>query len=383
MRFAVFFSLILVIYSLINFYIIRRGLMVLPEDSAWRLWLIIGVIVLAASFVAGRFLERVSVNWLTATLIWIGSFWLGIMVYLLLQIVIIDIFRGLNALLGIFPTFITDNPVKTREISGIIVVSITLLVVGLGHLNTWFPAIREYNLEIDKPGGKLKDLHIVAMSDIHLGTTIEKRHMAGIVKRVNELNPDIILIPGDIIDEDIRPVIQSNVGEKLKLLKSKYGVYAVTGNHEYIGGVTKARKYLAEHKVNLLSDTTILVEESFYVAGREDLTINSFTNLRRKSLNDIVDSLDKSKPIILLDHQPFKLDKVVENGIDLQLSGHTHHGQLWPFNYITKMVYELSWGYLKKGDTHFYVSSGIGGWGPPIRTVNRPEIVSIKLHFNE
>lgn len=383
MRFAVFFSLILVIYSLINFYIIRRGLMVLPEDSAWRLWLIIGVIVLAASFVAGRFLERVSVNWLTATLIWIGSFWLGIMVYLLLQIVIIDIFRGLNALLGIFPTFITDNPVKTREISGIIVVSITLLVVGLGHLNTWFPAIREYNLEIDKPGGKLKDLHIVAMSDIHLGTTIEKRHMAGIVKRVNELNPDIILIPGDIIDEDIRPVIQSNVGEKLKLLKSKYGVFAVTGNHEYIGGVTKARKYLAEHKVNLLSDTTILVEESFYVAGREDLTINSFTNLRRKSLNDIVDSLDKSKPIILLDHQPFKLDKVVENGIDLQLSGHTHHGQLWPFNYITKMVYELSWGYLKKGDTHFYVSSGIGGWGPPIRTVNRPEIVSIKLHFNE
>jgi predicted MPP superfamily phosphohydrolase len=383
MRFAVFFSIVLVIYSLINFYIIRRGLMVLPENSAWRLWLVIGVIMFAASFVAGRFLERVSVNWLTASLIWIGSFWLGIMVYLLLQIVVIDIFRGLNALFGIFPSFITANPVKTKEIIGIVVVSITLLVVGIGHLNTWFPVIREYNLEVEKPAGKLKDLHIVAMSDIHLGTTIEKRHMAGIVKRVNELNPDIILIPGDIIDEDIRPVIQSNVGEKLKLLKAKYGVYAVTGNHEYIGGVTKAKKYLAEHNVNLLSDTAILIDESFYVAGREDLTINTFTNARRKSLSDIVDSLDKTKPIILLDHQPFKLDKVVENGIDLQLSGHTHHGQLWPFNYITQIVYELSWGYLKKGDTHFYVSSGVGGWGPPIRTVNRPEIVSIKLIFNE
>jgi hypothetical protein len=173
------------------------------------------------------------------------------------------------------------------------------------------------------------------------------------------------------------------VGEKLKLLKAKYGVYAVTGNHEYIGGVTKAKRYLAEHNVNLLSDTAILIDESFYVAGREDLTINSFTNLRRKSLSDIVGSLDKTKPIILLDHQPFKLEKVVENGVDLQLSGHTHHGQLWPFNYITKMVYELSWGYLKKGDTHFYVSSGVGGWGPPIRTVNRPEIISIKLHFNK
>lgn len=383
MRFAVFFSIVLVIYSLINFYIIRRGLMVLPENSVWRLWLTIGVIVLAASFVAGRFLERISVNWFTTTLIWMGSFWLGIMVYLLLQIVVIDIFRGLNALIGFFPSFITSNPAKSKEVTGIIVVTITLLVVGIGHLNTWFPAIREYNLDVEKPGGKLKDLHIVAMSDIHLGTTIEKRHMAGIVKRVNALNPDIILIPGDLIDEDIRPVIQSNVGEKLKLLKAKYGVYAVTGNHEYIGGVTKAKRYLAEHNVNLLSDTAILIDESFYVAGREDLTINSFTNLRRKSLSDIVDSLDKTKPIILLDHQPFKLEKVVENGVDLQLSGHTHHGQLWPFNYITKMVYELSWGYLKKGDTHFYVSSGVGGWGPPIRTVNRPEIISIKLHFNK
>ncbi len=166
------------------------------------------------------------------------------------------------------------------------------------------------------------------------------------------------------------------------MLKSKYGVYAVTGNHEYIGGVQKAKNYLAEHDVNLLNDTANLIDDSFYVAGREDLTINQFSNLRRKSLADVVNGIDKSKPIILLDHQPFKLDKAVENGIDLQLSGHTHHGQLWPFNYITKMVYELSWGYLKKGDTHFYVSSGVGGWGPPIRTVNRSEIISIKLHFN-
>ena len=382
MRFAVFFSIILVFYSLINYYIIRRGLMVLPEDSHLRFWLVAGVVVLAAAFVIGRLLERVSVNWLTTVLIWIGSFWLGIMVYLLLQIVVIDIFRGLNGLFGIFPSFITNNLVKTKEITGIIVISITVLIVGLGHVNTWFPVIRKYSLNINKSAGKLKELHIVVMSDIHLGTTIEKRHMTGIVKRVNDLNPDIILIPGDIVDEDIRPVIHSNVGEKLKMLESKYGVFAVTGNHEYIGGVQKAKKYLSEHKVSLLNDTAKLIDDSFYVVGREDITINQFANQRRKTLNEIVIGLDKTKPIILLDHQPFKLNQAVENGIDLQLSGHTHHGQLWPFNYITGKIFELSWGYLKKGDTHFYVSSGIGGWGPPIRTVNRPEIISIKLNFN-
>ena len=382
MRFAVFFSIILVFYSLINYYIIRRGLMVLPEDSHLRFWLVAGVIVLAAAFIIGRLLERVSVNWLTTTLIWIGSFWLGIMVYLLLQIVVIDIFRGLNGLIGVFPSFITDNPVKTKEITGIMVVSITILVVGLGHVNTWFPVIRTYSLNVNKSAGKLKELHIVAMSDIHLGTTIEKRHMTDIVNRVNDLNPDIILIPGDIIDEDIRPVIHSNVGEKLKMLESKYGVYAVTGNHEYIGGVQKAKSYLAENNVNLLNDTAILIDDSFYVVGREDITINQYANQRRKGLNDIISEIDKTRPLLLLDHQPFKLKQAVENGIDLQLSGHTHHGQLWPFNYITGKIFELSWGYLIKGDTHFYVSSGIGGWGPPIRTVNRPEIISIKLHFN-
>jgi len=104
------------------------------------------------------------------------------------------------------------------------------------------------------------------------------------VKKVNALNPDIILIPGDLIDEDITPVIHSNVGEKLTAFKSKYGVYAVTGNHEYIGGVYKAKKYLTDHNINLLNDTAILIDESFYLAGREDLTINQFTNQKRKEL---------------------------------------------------------------------------------------------------
>ena len=93
--------------------------------------------------------------------------------------------------------------------------------------------------------------------------------------------------------------------------------------------------------------------------------------------------IDKRYPIILMDHQPFHLAEAVQNGIDLQLSGHTHYGQMWPFNYITKMVYELPYGYLVKGSTHIYVSSGVGTWGPPVRIVADPEIINIRMKFED
>jgi predicted MPP superfamily phosphohydrolase len=379
--FIIFFSIVLLLYALINYYIIRRGFSVIPQGSSLRMWLIIGVSFLAVAFLAGRFLERVSVNWFTATLIWAGSFWLGIMVYLLLQLVLIDLVRLINLIFGFLPAF--SDPERARKILAITVISITGIIVLVGHINTWFPVVRNIELKVDKSGGNMKELHIVAFSDVHLGTTIEKRHLSIIVNKVNALSPDIILIPGDIIDEDIAPVINNNVGDILTQLKAKYGVFAVTGNHEYIGGVMASKKYLAEHGVALLNDTALLINDAFYVVGREDLTIKQFTNGKRKELSEIMQDVDQTKPIILMDHQPFKLEIAEQNGVDLQLSGHTHHGQLWPFNYITNMVYELGWGYKKKGDTHYYVSSGVGGWGPPIRTVNRPEIVSIKLKFTK
>ena len=107
------------------------------------------------------------------------------------------------------------------------------------------------------------------------------------------------------------------------------------------------------------------------------------SGIARKTFDQILDGRDRSRPLIAMDHQPFHLDEAVKAGVDLQLSGHTHHGQLWPFNFITKAIYEVSWGYLKKGGTQFYVSSGVGTWGPPVRTGNRPEILRIELRSDQ
>jgi predicted MPP superfamily phosphohydrolase len=103
----------------------------------------------------------------------------------------------------------------------------------------------------------------------------------------------------------------------------------------------------------------------------------------RKTLKELMINLDKSFPVIVMNHQPFNLEEAEKEGADLHLSGHTHHGQLWPFNYVTNAIFELSWGYLKKGDTNFYVSSGFGSWGPPVRLGNTPEVVVFNLKFED
>jgi predicted MPP superfamily phosphohydrolase len=202
-----------------------------------------------------------------------------------------------------------------------------------------------------------------------------------IVEKVNSLNPDLVLLPGDIVDEDLAPVIRQNLGESLRQIRARLGVYAVTGNHEHIGGVEEACAYLMEHNITVLRDQSVKVGGSVFLVGREDRSAGQFAGVRRKSLTELMTSVDPDYPVILMDHQPFGLEEASGQGIDLQISGHTHAGQLWPINYIVDSIYDLPWGYKKAARTHFYVSNGAGTWGPPVRIGNRPEIVRIRLNF--
>jgi len=145
--------------------------------------------------------------------------------------------------------------------------------------------------------------------------------------------------------------------------------------------VNKAVKYLTEHNVNVLRDSVVKIANSFYIIGREDREKERYTGTARKTIPELLDGIDKNLPMIMLDHQPFKLDNVATNAIDLQISGHTHHGQFFPMNLITKAIFEKSWGLVQKGNTVIYVSSGYGTWGPPVRIANHPEILNITMNF--
>ena len=380
-NFIIFFSIVFLIYGLINYYIFIRGWQAIPKDSPVRTYYLIIFLMLSLSYFAGRFLENRLPAGVCNIFIWVGAYWLGLMIYLLLGVLLTDILRLFNYIIGFFPSFITRNYVRTKEITAIIILLVSIILVIAGRINALNPRIKTLTLKIPKKIENQKHLNVVMASDIHLGTLIGNGRLSYLVNKINSFNPDLVLLAGDIVDEDIGQVIKLNLGETLKMIKSKWGVYGITGNHEYIGGVEPAVNYLEKHGVIMLRDTAVKLNDSFFIVGREDRSINQFGGKKRKRLSEIMKGVDKSYPIIMMDHQPFGLNEAVENGVDLQLSGHTHHGQLWPFNYITEMVYEVSWGYKKKGNTHFYVSSGYGGWGPPIRLGNTPEIVNIKLDF--
>ncbi|MCU0607589.1 MAG: metallophosphoesterase, partial [Candidatus Edwardsbacteria bacterium] len=258
-----------------------------------------------------------------------------------------------------------------------------LITVIAGHVNALSPRVARLELGIDKTAGARRELRIALVSDIHLGTVIGNGRLRRLVAMVNAERPDVVLLAGDIVDEDIGRVVRDNLGETLRTFEAPLGVYGITGNHEYIGGrVGSTVQYLEQHGVTMLLDRVVLVDSSFSLAGRVDRSGQRIAGTPRLPLSDLLKNSDRAKPLILLDHQPFELEAAAAQGVDLQLSGHTHHGQLWPFNLITNRVYEQSWGYLKKGDTHFYVSSGYGTWGPPVRTGNRPEIAVITLRFD-
>jgi len=379
--FIIFFSLFFAVYGLVNYYIFVRGWQVIPSGSPWRRPYLVLFFILAFSYLAGRLLERVWLSWASDVLVWMGSFWLAAMVYFLLIAVAFDALRLLNHLVPLYPVWIRQNYEVAKQVLALSTVGLVTLILVAGYVNALSPRVRHLSFHIPKKVDGIRSLTVTVASDLHLGTIVGRRRVGQIVDTINGLNADLVLFPGDVVDEDLGPVFRENLGDSLKSIRSKHGVFSITGNHEYIGGVEAACKYLAEHGITVLRDHVVRVDGGVYLVGREDRSISQFGGNKRKPLDELLAGIDKSYPVILLDHQPFRLSEGASLGADVQLSGHTHHGQLWPFNHITRAVYEVSCGYLQKGQTHVYVSSGLGTWGPPVRIGNRPEIVHLTLSF--
>lgn len=378
--FLIFFSIVLLVYTVINFYIFRRTYSALDGTGIYRSVFLYSFMLLVLSYPLGRIGEQISRNILTESLVIVGSFYLAIMVYAFLMILVIDILKLGNYFFHFFPSFMTQNPQKTSHWTVLAGLILILFTVGAGYINTLYLRINPVTIEIPKSANGIKELKAVVVSDIHLGTVIRSGRLLKIVEKINGLEPDIVFLPGDIVDEDVASVAEQNMSAILKNLTTRYGVFAVSGNHEYFAGMEEAVSYMQEGNITVLQDSVVKVQDAFYVAGRKDLMAERLAD-GRKTLEEILSEVDKSFPVILMDHQPYHLEITERNGVDLQLSGHTHHGQLFPFNLITGMIYELSWGYLKRGETHYYVSCGVGTWGPPIRTNSVPEIVLITLRF--
>jgi hypothetical protein len=237
---VLFFAVFFTVYGLVNYYIFLRGWQAVPTDAPWRTWYVIVFLFLSFSFVTGRFLERLWLSDVSAVIVWVGSFWLAVMVYLFFAAVVFDLLRLANGVLHVVPGSALANHGPGRSWFAVTAVAVTAIVLLGGYINARNPQVRRITLTIEKTHGADTTLHVVAVSDIHLGTIVGNDRLKRIVQAVNALEPDLILLPGDVVDEDLAPVIRGNLGEGLRSLTAKYGVLAVTGNHEYIGGAEKA-----------------------------------------------------------------------------------------------------------------------------------------------
>lgn len=369
-----FFLFVVSFYIGLNGYVFYRGLQTLPSSITLKIVYSILFWLFTLSFFVRMFSGDRLPQGLSITLSVIAFTWMVAVIYFALIILGIDILRIINHFTALFPPFIKENYQLVKYITGAASVIFVTGLLVYGNIRFNNPEVTRLELKIGKPlpGDELK---LVMISDIHLSNYITGDDLDKYIEMINGENPNLVLIAGDIADMRLEPLKKWGVAERFAKIKAPMGVYAISGNHEFYGGEKEQiLNYLKEGGINILLDSVAVTGGGVQIAGRDDRT-----NHKRKTLKEVLKDTDKSLPLILLDHQPFNLAEAENEGVDLQLSGHTHNGQFWPGSLIVKWMYELPYGYKKRGDTHYYVSSGIGLWGPKMRIGTKSEIVSITL----
>ncbi len=379
-RFIVLVSLLLTVYAAINFYIgwhiTEWSAAVGLGYSPYGFWIPFALI--AYGFVLGRIPLPDPLRPIGRLLKVAGSIYIFVMEIGLLLFLLADAVR-----LALWLTTGVSNGYIV--VSGSVVLGLIAVLLLVGSRNAWSPVIRSHELQIDKfADGGPTEWTIAVASDIHLGNLVGRKHLHRLVERMNAMEPDLILLPGDVIDDSIEPYLRNRMGEVLGRLQAKHGVYAVLGNHEYYGG--HIDRYAEEMKslgIRVLQDEMVEIDGKLYVAGRKDKTVEASGPDGRLAVRELLQAADLRKPVVLMDHQPTQFAKAAEAGADVLLSGHTHRGQFWPNHLFTRRLFELDWGYMRKDAMHVVVSSGFGSWGPPIRLGSRSEIIRLKLVLRE
>lgn len=382
--FLIFFAVVFTVYFSIQTYLFIRGWQALGWKPRWRKPYAAVFWFLALAFVAGRNLENVSVTPLSTTLVWLGAFWFALMYYLFLGTLGLDAGGRILRRLRLLPATWLEAWPRTKFRAALALLFATSVLVAWGHWNALHPVVVKKEVALPAVPGAPRQLRVAVASDWHLGTLVTQSRVKDWVDAVNALEPDLILLPGDVIDEDLPPVVENNLGESLRNLRAPLGVFAVTGNHEYIGGVDAAVDYLEDHGVVMLRDRAVpLAGGALWLAGREDVSIARFRRGQRAPLRDILLGVPDGVPVVVMDHQPVALAEAAALGAALQVSGHTHDGQLWPNKYLVRAIFGHSSGPGQEGAMPYYTLPGLGTWGPPVRVGNRPEILDLTLTFED
>lgn len=325
----------------------------------------------------------------------ISTYWIGIMLYSLLYVVLFDLLRLIAKHTKLKNTLLFS---RGSVISiGSVVVACAVATCLYGIFNARNIKVNEYSVTVNKSCGSDKHLKAVLVADLHMGYAIGVDHITNMVKKINEQNADIVIIAGDIFDNSYDGMDDpEGIKAQLKSIKSKYGVYAVYGNHDIdekiLMGFTfdwggkqlhneKMTNFMKECNIKLINDESVLINDEFYLVGRRDTDKPGTEDGTRAEISELTKDLDKTKPIFVLSHEPDELQKTADAGADIDFSGHTHDGQLFPGNLTIGLFWENPCGMIKKDNMYSIVTSGVGVYGTFMRVGTDAEICSVDINF--
>lgn len=325
----------------------------------------------------------------------ISTYWIGIMLYSLLYVVLFDLLRLIAKHTKLKNTLLFS---RGSVISiGSVVVACAVVTCLYGIFNARNIKVNEYSVTVNKSCGSDKHLKAVLVADLHMGYAIGVDHITNMVEKMNQQDADIVIIAGDIFDNSYDGMDDpEGIKAQLKSIKSKYGVYAVYGNHDIdekiLMGFTfdwggkqlhneKMTNFMKECNIKLINDESVLINDEFYLVGRRDTDKPGTEDGTRAEVSELTKDLDKTKPIFVLSHEPDELQKTADAGADIDFSGHTHDGQLFPGNLTIGLFWENPCGMIKKDNMYSIVTSGVGVYGTFMRVGTDAEICSVDIDF--
>ena len=325
----------------------------------------------------------------------ISTYWIGIMLYSLLYVVLFDLLRLIAKHTKLKNTLLFS---RGSVISiGSVVVACAVATCLYGIFNARNIKVNEYSVTVNKSCGSDKHLKAVLVADLHMGYAIGVDHITNMVEKINQQDADIVIIAGDIFDNSYDGMDDpEGIKAQLKSIKSKYGVYAVYGNHDIdekiLMGFTfdwggkqlhneKMTNFMKECNIKLINDESVLINDEFYLVGRRDTDKPGTEDGTRAEISELTKDLDKTKPIFVLSHEPDELQKTADAGADIDFSGHTHEGQLFPGNLTIGLFWENPCGMIKKDNMYSIVTSGVGVYGTFMRVGTDAEICSVDIDF--
>ena len=428
------------LYILLNLYLISRMLLWFGTLHSFlgTLWFVVPFLIcyvlialspLAAAFGRGKFKQVSRV---------ISNYWIGTLMYMLIFLLLFDLGRILLRLSRKRSLFDPIDIDSYRISGGIIFFGVILLsVYGILHAgkikkkhydvklsrrfrihpdvaltlpasqnqsgsSTCDPATghrsQSSHTSVTSPAASAPSLRIALVADLHLGGNVGLPHARKMKKIIDRMHPDLIIYAGDIFDNDFDAIDKPDeIAAVFRSLSSTYGSYACWGNHDIdeviLAGFTfnsgsaatasdpRMDRFLIDANIRLLKDETVLIGDAFYLIGRLDASCRQKSGIIRKTAAELIQPLDASHPVLVIDHQPSELSELAAAGADLVLSGHTHDGQLFPGNITTRIGWKNSCGKLVLGDMTSIVTSGVGVWGPAMRIGTDSEVVEVDVTF--